>query len=154
MSFDRPGKRLFALAAILAVSLTPLLAENGRNFAGTYYIHDVVDHGTVVKFELHAKIFNYSGDDVSGATISVPDRQRVSPPAEAADFSGAISGVSIPYRKSVEVDGTFTVPAREYQQIQRGAQPNVIVNYTNEQGKELHDAAQLRHELAPKGAAQ
>jgi len=150
MSIKVRGKCALALgAAIVAACCSAVLlkAENGRNFAGTYRVHDVVDHGSIVKFDLHAKIFNYSGGDVNDATITVADRERVSPPAEAANFSGEISGVSIPYRKSVEVDGTFTVPAPEFEQIRRGVPPNVIVSYANEEGKSVHDAVQLRPEV-------
>jgi hypothetical protein len=136
-------------AAILALSLSlPLpTAASGAEFAGSYQIRSAVDDGAVVKFDLHATIFNYTGAAVSNATITVPSREPIMPLSEAADFSGAISGVSIPSRKSVAVDGTFTVPTREFHEIQRGIQPNVVLTYLDSEGKEIRGAAQLRAEI-------
>jgi len=152
MSFK---KHLGIAAAILSISISGsvLYAEHGRNFAGSFQIRDVVDSGNVVKFDLHARIFNYSGADIGGATVSFAPRGPARSP-EAADYSGAIGDIAVPYRRFVDVDGTFTIPAREFHAIKRGAMPNVFMTYVNADGKEAHDRIELRPDLTPKGAAQ
>ena len=91
-------------------------------------------------------------DDRRGATISFAPPGPAQRSPEAADYSGAIGDVSIAYHKFVDVDGTFTIPAREFQAIQRGAMPNLLVSYVNAEGNPVHDRIELRLDLTPKGA--
>jgi hypothetical protein len=140
----------FTFFALCSTSVH-LVAEHGRNFAGEFQIRDVADEGSVVKFELHVKVFNFSGTDVKDATLTLVD--RMPGPNPDADYQGSFTDVSILYRKSVELDGSFMVPAREYHEWQRGAVPNLVVTYTGESGKELRNSVELRPALGglPKG---
>ena len=142
-----------AIASLSIIGASALYAEHGRNFAGSFQMRNVVDSGNVVKFDLHARIFNYSGADISGATVSFAPRGAAQRSPEAADYSGAIGDIAVPYHKFVDVDGTFTIPVREFQAIERGAMPNVLMNYVNADGKEAHDRIELRPDLTSKGAA-
>lgn len=147
-------KHLAGLAsAMLATALGAALlnAENGRNLVATYQIRDAINYGTIVKFDLHVKVFNYSGSDVTGATLALSSRQ-IAPLAEAAEYQGSFSDVSIPYRKSVDLDGAFAVPAREFHQWQHAAPPNLVATYIDEEGNPVRTAVEMRAEtVAPKG---
>jgi len=148
MSFQSHTRRFVAVlscSALLAIATSAMRAEHGRNFAGSFHLTDVADHGTIVKFDLHVKIFNFSGADVNGANLSLGGRTIQREP-DAADYQGAFNDVSIPYRKFVELSGIFTAPAREFHEWQRGAVPNLVVTYTNDEGKETRSAVELRPE--------
>jgi hypothetical protein len=146
------GSAVFGLC-FMSISLN---AEHGRNFAGEFQVHDVVDEGSAVKLGLHVRIFNFSGADVRDATLTLADR-RPGPSLDASDYQGSFTNVSIAYRKSIELDGSFTVPVREHGQWKRGAVPNLVVTYVDETGKEIRSAVQLKPALGgglPKGELQ
>ena len=140
---SRPFIALFSIFALFVIAAVAVRAEHGRNFAGSYHLTDVADHGTIVKFDLHVKIFNFSGADVNGASVSLGGR-TIQRDADAADYQGAFNDVSIPYRKFVELSGTFTAPAREFHEWERGAVPNLVVTYMNDEGKETRSRVELR----------
>ena len=149
--FLRTSSAVFALCFTSAT----LVAEHGRNFAGEFQVRNVVEGSVVVKFELHVNVFNYSGEDVKDATLTLANRRSGANP-DAIDDQGLFPNVSIGYRKSVELDGIFTVPVREYQLWQRGAVPYLVVTYLDESGKELRSPVELMPAIGggAKGAAQ
>jgi hypothetical protein len=133
------------------------MAEHGRNFAGEFQVRNVVDEGSVVRFELHVKVFNFSGADVKDATLTLADRRPGANPAAAIDYQGSFTNVSIGYRKSAVLEGSFTVPVREYHAWQRGAAPYLVVTYLDESGNELRSPVELRPPMGgglPKGELQ
>ena len=160
MPLKQKQKREFLIAgsAVLALCFTsiPLPAEHGRNFAGEFQIRNVVDEGSIVKFELHVKVVNFSGADLRNATLTLADRRPGQSP-DVMDYEGSFTDVSVDYRKSIELDGNFMAPVREYQQWQRGAAPVLMVTYFDESGKEHRDPVELRPALGgglPKGEGQ
>ena len=73
------------------------------------------------------EVFNFSGADVTDATITLEDPTRAGTPY------GLFSPVSIPYRDRVRLSGSFTVPRSEYDSWQESGKPRVRI--------ELYDAA-------------
>jgi hypothetical protein len=143
--FERFSFRALTLAAALAATL---VAENGRNFAGTFQLQNVIQ-GTAVQFDLKATIQNVSGAAIQNATVTIASPGIRPMPLQAADFQGSITGVKVAYHKLVTLSGTFTVPLLEYQQWQRGAMPNMIISYTNAAGQQVHDHVELAPVIAP-----
>ena len=131
------SRRALLLGVCLGSAL--LCGENGRNFSGSFQVRNVMQ-GATVQVDLNLKIFNYSGAPVQHAAVTVESRRRA---GDSGDFQGSISDVSIPYRKSVDIRGTFTVPAREYGEWQRGALPYVVVTYTDASGQQVHNSVEL-----------
>ncbi|MBV9300558.1 MAG: hypothetical protein JOY62_01070 [Acidobacteriaceae bacterium] len=144
---------VWAAAFALGFTSFPLAAEHGRNFAGEFQIRNVLDEGSAVKFDLHITVFNFSGADVNDATLTLADRRLERSP-DSIEYRGSFTHISIRYRKSTELDGSFTVPVREYHEWQRGSVPNLVVTYTDESGKELRSSVELRPAIGgglPKG---
>ena len=132
----------FWLGTLALAVPSHLSAENGRNFAGYYQLHNASTQGSFVTVKLSVKLFNYSGADLNDATISLSN--PVPEPALGnADFQGSFDGVSVRYRRFVNLEGSFTVPDSEYHQWQKGASPNLTVTYVDEAGRETHDKVEL-----------
>jgi hypothetical protein len=152
-------KRVIVCCAVFVFCLmsAPIKAEHGRNFAGDFQVRNVIDEGATIKFELHVKVFNFSGADVKDATLALADPRAAGRDPDASDYQGSITNVSIGYRKSIELDGSFIVPLREYREWQRGAAPHLVVAYADEAGKELRSAVELKPAVGgglPKGDLQ
>ncbi len=135
----RPCLRVLLLTSAMCAIVS---AENGRNFAGSYQLLNVIQ-GSAVQFDIKANVINNSGQSIQNATVTI-DTPGIHPiPLEAADFQGSITGVKVAYHKVATLSGTFTVSLREYQQWQRGALPNMVITYINTAGKEVHDHVEL-----------
>ncbi len=112
-------------------------AKDGRDFAGFYDLASITDLGDQVRFDFKLQVFNYSGTDLSNATITL--RDSLPPGSVYATFGN----VSMASNESVTQSQTVTVPKREYEQWRQGAQPNVIIwfrdstNQNREQPVEL-----------------
>ena len=119
-----------------------LLAEHGRNFAGSYAIQSAHSDGQTVSFELSLRLVNYSGADLKDGAVTLEVRSA-QPVDHSTDTSGAFEHVSLQYRKFIDLRGSFAVPEFEYQQWQRGATPNLIVSYLNEAGDSIQNAVEL-----------
>lgn len=130
MKVPRAFFAVLAVASLLA-SLFVIRAAgaNGRDFAGFYQVSDVTQQGDSYQLTFKARIFNYSGADVTGATIKLMD--RIDPRHNYATFSG----ISIASGESAVVSSSATVPSREYRAWQQGAPPRLLVQFTDSQGK-------------------
>jgi hypothetical protein len=120
-----------------------LLAESTRNFAGVFHVTDVVDNGSIVKFNLEVHVQNVTATDVSAATLTLQS-SKPGAPVEDPDFTGSFANVKIPAHKTVTLSGVFTVPSSEYEQWQRGGGPKLVVTYLNESQEEVQSTAELR----------
>lgn len=126
---------------LLALLAMPLLAINGRDFAGTYSISNVSQSGDSYTLTFSAKVFNYSGEDVSNATISLQD--SVLPGQMYATFQG----ISISNKGSATVSSSVLIPAREYQNWQQGASPRLTVQFIDLDGNNRLEAVELTQEV-------
>jgi hypothetical protein len=138
-----------ALAAFLAaVGAARVLAKGARGFAGFYSILEATDQGDQVEVRISLHVFNYSEADVQDATISLASSLPHPPGAaeawekEQASFQGVALRVN--ERQVVPpLEGTFTVPAREYQRWLKGAQPHFVIDYQDGAGKPQQRAIEL-----------
>jgi hypothetical protein len=140
---------LVAVAACLAVfGAARVLAKGAREFAGFYRIVQATNQGDKVEVRISLRIFNYSEADVQDATISLtsslphPPRTGEAWEKEQPCFQGVTLRVN--ERQAVPpLEGTFIVPAREYQQWLKGAQPHFVIDYQDASGKPQHRAIEL-----------
>jgi hypothetical protein len=129
----------FLMLAFLAI---PVLAINGRDFAGTYSTSNVSQSGDNYMLTFSAKVFNYSGEDVSNATISLKD--SVLPGQTYAVFQG----VSISSNHSATVSSSVTIPAREYQGWKQGSPPHLVVQFVDLSGNNRMENVELTQGVA------
>ena len=138
-----------AVAAFLAVlAAAPLLAKGAREFAGFYRILQATNQGDMVQVRISIHVFNYSEADVKDATISLRSSLPHAPGAREAweKQQPAFQGVTLRVNEHQVVpplEATFTVPAREYQQWLKGAQPHFVIDYQDASGKPQHRAIEL-----------
>lgn len=135
---------IFSLAACLLLALVaiPVLAVNGRDFAGTYSTSNVSQSGDNYTLTFSATVFNYSGEDVSNATVTLVDSAL--PNQTYATFQG----ISITSNSSATVSASVTIPSREYLGWQQGAPPQLLVQFTDLSGNNRLEPVELTPEVA------
>ncbi len=124
-----------ALVSLLAT--VPALAANDRDFAGFYSYQKTADLSDNKQVTLTLLLLNFSGADVSGATVVV---QSTLPFRQAF---GNIADVSVNDNGNVSVSGSLTIPEAEYQRWQAGAQPLLIIEYTDDAGNPVQQPVDL-----------
>jgi hypothetical protein len=129
-----------------------LVAQAGsvHSFTGVYRILKATDQDDGnVKVQVSLRVFNASGANVTGATISLVS-SLVTPPKGETAFEWEKEQVPFtnvtllfnPHLKKIvpALVGTFTVPADEYAQWQKGAGPRFVIAYQNAAGEQqLHN---------------
>ena len=145
------ASRLFVYLCLpcLALCLAFVVqAKNGRDFAGTYKIVKATEQGDMMEVKVSLRVVNYSEADVKGATISLRSSPKGSVMAtetwekEATPFTGVALNVN-EHKKVAPLEGTFTVPAKEYQRWQKGFGPNFVIDYEDASGKTRHEQIEL-----------
>jgi hypothetical protein len=138
-----------ALAAFLAaLGAAQVLAKGAREFAGFYRILQATNQGNQVQVRISLHVFNYSEADVQDATISLVS-SLPHPPGAAEAWEKAqpsFQGVALRVNEHQAVpplEGTFTVPAREYERWLKGVQPHFVIDYQDASGKPHHQAIEL-----------
>jgi len=128
-------RRVLFLVVLLAAVL--VLAENGRDFAGWYDMRNVTDLGDQVQVTITLRVFNFSGADVTDATITLWDSVQ---PGVAY---GSFPLVSIAYRDNARLTANFTVPKSEYDSWQQGGRPNLQVNFNDPAANPVQRSVEL-----------
>jgi hypothetical protein len=125
-----------------------VLAKGAREFAGFYRIVQAMNQDDQVEVRMSLRVFNYSEADVQDATISLTSSLPHPPGAgeawekEQPSFQGVTLHVN--ERQVVPpLEGTFTVPAREYERWLKGAQPHFVIDYQDASGKAQHRTIEL-----------
>ncbi len=129
VSLARVGSAIGMLASVLLIAATLASAEEGRDFAGFYGLSNVVDLGEEVAATFTLEIFNYSGADVTSATVTV---ENFLLPGE---MYASFMPVDIPYRQNAQlVQAVLVIPPWEYDNWQNGGSPNVQISFTDAAG--------------------
>ncbi len=160
------ASRLFVYLCLpcLALSLALTALANSVHFAGTYHMTNVTKQGDMVQMKLSLRVVNYSGAEVTGATISLKsslphassnDTEHAAPAGLAAPaapgteweksqptFQGVTLHVN-EHKKVAPLEATFTVPALEYEQWIKGARPNFVIEFQNAEGKTVQEPVEL-----------
>lgn len=130
-------KKLGALAGLMLISAATLRPIDGRDFAGFYQLTDVVQVGDSYQFTFTARVFNYSGADVSNGSLNLDD--STDPTATYATFTN----VSITANDSALVTASVTVPSREYNLWQQGGSPNLAIAFTDANAQDHLERVEL-----------
>ncbi|MFY9911343.1 MAG: hypothetical protein WCF22_00035 [Candidatus Sulfotelmatobacter sp.] len=122
-------------------------ASGAHSFTGVYRILKATpqDDGNV-KVQVSLRLFNYSGANVTGATISLVSSLVTLPGGPAFEWEkeqAPFTNVTLlfnPHLKKVvpALVGAFTIPAEEYAQWQLGAGPRFDIAYLNAAGEQQH----------------
>lgn len=141
---SRPFNRLRRIAAstvlVSAIGLcicNPVFSKEGRDFAGYYAVSDVSDSGQDVRLKLSLRVFNFSGDTVHGATITLQDSVLL------GTAYATISGDTIPEDGSINLVANITLPQGEYELWLSGGTPRLDITYQNGSGLPVHRLIEL-----------
>ena len=132
---------LLILAGVLLSASGPLMAADGRDFAGSYQLTDLVDQGDTIVATFTTRLFNYSDADVSDATVVLDSRL-----VPGQTYCSVLS-VSISNRGNVRLRCEITIPRAEYSALQQGARPNLHVDAANPDGTSLRRTVELTRNL-------
>lgn len=145
------ASRWFKHLCVPCLVLCLVLVAQGtgvHSFTGVYRILKATpqDDGNV-KVQVSLRVFNASGANITGATISLVS-SLVTPPAGEIAFEWEkeqvpFTNVALPFNPHVKKQapalvGTFTIPTDEYAQWQKGAGPRFVIAYQNTAGELLH----------------
>jgi len=118
-------------------------AGGAHRFAGVYQILKVTaQHDDNVQVKVSLRVLNYSGADVTGATISLVSSLVTNGPEfewekEEVPFTD-VALLYNPHLKTLApaLVGTFTIPRDEYAQWKLGAGPRFVIAYPNAAGEQ------------------
>jgi len=119
--------QVWIVAIFIFLGARQSAAVDGRDFAGFYELKNVVDQGNVVSFNLKLRVFNYSDDDVIGASVVLED-------ALLLDAYAVFPNVRIDFQGTVLLSGTASVPGWEYDQWHQGGGPRFTIAYQDAAG--------------------
>ncbi len=127
-------KSLLAAALLLLVSAASW-ADNGRDFAAFFETKNVTPVGEDVILTFSVDLFNYSGEDVVGATVEL--RGFLAPETYAS-----FPGVDVADRARVRLTREITVPAAEYEAWERGVAPWLTIEFLDAAGESRRSTAE------------
>lgn len=138
--------KISAFFLVAALSLFPVsgLAKDGRDFAGSYSVSNVVEQGDemVLTFQVH--LFNYSDADLKQAVVTL----RASHPAPAlAQFQPVKLWRN---RTEVKLAQQVVIPRHEFELWQKGTQPALFVVYNDSNGQRWERYAQVSSRPGPR----
>ena len=123
---------------ILALSFcSAAYSAGGRDFAGFYALTDAAQAGQNYTVTFTARVFNYSGAGVTGATLLL--RGCPSPGAPCSSFSNIDIGTSRPVQLSTKI----AIPAAVYAHWQHGGRPELEIEFTAPDGEKHSERVEL-----------
>ncbi len=136
--------RYFCLPALVLFLALTAQASSAHKFSALYQILKVTEHGDSVEVQVSLQVFNHSGANVTGATISLVSSLMtlsVGPVFEWEKEEVPFTNVTLPYNAHVKVlvpplVGSFRIPADEYAQWQKGAGPRFVIAYQDAAGEQ------------------
>ena len=132
-----PHSMLLVILNLLLLICPPAWATGGRDFAALYQLSQVSDLGEQVRVSLALRFFNYSGADITGATVSLQESKH------PWLSHGAFQSVSVGQSSSIRLHDTFLIPKDEYERWRRGATPYVRITFKDGKGKPQQEKIQL-----------
>jgi hypothetical protein len=158
MSDQRKVLKFAALAAALMALVVfsgavNAFAGSAREFAGFYRATQVTKQDGKVSVHLALQVMNYTGTDVTNATIFLKSSLPHPPGDNPRDPEAAwekqqprFTGVTLHFNEHkviAPLEGNFTVPAREFEQWAKGARPNFVIEFQDAAGNQRHEAIEL-----------
>jgi hypothetical protein len=139
----RPSRAWYVCALLTALLFVTVAASSskGREFSGYFDFSGVQEQGDLVQVTLHLKLFNHGDGDAKSVIVTLMDSAP----------TGALRGNFQPVKvwksqQFIEMSQEFTVSKREFQEWMRPpAQPNLVILFTDGNGKSWQKGAQISH---------
>lgn len=112
-------------------------SANGRDFAGFYTLTDAAQAGQNYTITFTARVFNYSGANVTDATLEL--RDCPSPAAPCSSFPN----INIDTKRSVHLSTKITIPAAFYAHWQHSGRPELVIEFTTADGEKRLEHVEL-----------
>jgi hypothetical protein len=137
---------------MLCLALTAQ-ASGPHKFNAVYQILSATDHGDTVRVRVSLRVYNNTGTDVTGATISLVSSLMTlstGPVFEWEKEQVPFTDVTLPFNPHVKtvtpaLVGSFSIPADEYENWKKGAGPRFVIAYQDAAG----DQQSFRIDMAP-----
>jgi hypothetical protein len=133
----------FCLLGLVLCLTLEAQASNAHKFSALYQILKVTaQDDDNVQVELSLRVINYSGANVTDATISlVSSLVTGGPEFEWEKEQVPFTNVTLPFNPHAKklapaLVGTFTIPADEYAQWKKGAGPRFVIAYQDPAGEQ------------------
>ena len=141
---------LTRLLLTILLAVTPVLAKDGRDFAGYYQIRDISEGKDAVRLTLQLKLFNYSDADIRNGGVALYDSSPAHSPI------GGFNTIPLwRLRAEANLSQQFTIPRAEYERWQRGAPPALFFLFKDAHGHVLQRQVELiQRPLTPIKSAQ
>jgi hypothetical protein len=139
---------LAVAACWAALGAAGVFAKGAREFAGFYRILQATKQDAQVEVRISLRVFNYSEADVQDAVISLATSLPHAPGAaqawekEQPSFQGVALRVN-DRQAAPPLEGTFNVPACEYEQWLKGTGPHFVIDYQDASGRAQHRTIEL-----------
>ena len=125
-----------AILALATLWLATPGTGDSHSFGGFYDVQNLDDLGTDVRFDFRVRIFNYTGADVTGATVVLSEAIDVTKVSETFPAVSILSG------GSTFLKATVIVPAEDYGFWSQYGEPNLRIEFTDTHGDWHRDAIQ------------
>lgn len=134
-----------ALLTSLLLATVGASARSGRAFTGYYDFSGVQEQGDVVQVTLHVKLFNHTPANVKGVIVTLLDS------SPAMTFRGNFQPVKVwKTQQFIEMSQEFTISKRELGEWIGPTQPNLVLLYQDNNGRNWQRPVQLsRRPLVP-----
>ncbi len=134
----------FCLPALVLCLTLAAQASGPHKFNAVYQILRVSEHGETVRVQVSLRVFNNTGVDVAGATISLVSSLVTPPEGLAFEWEKEevpFTNVTLPFNPHVKTAtaplvGNFTIPSDEYEQWKKGAGPRFVIVYQDAAGEQ------------------
>jgi len=135
---DRMRTKLLFAMTFWLFAVVQITAENGRDFAGFYDLTEVSDLGDTVQANFRVRVLNYSGADVTSATVTLESSLVL------AQEYGSFYAVSIADRNSAFLKPLYiTLSKQEHDSWRQGRRPSLHVEYVGQSGQTLRRPVEL-----------
>jgi hypothetical protein len=122
---------------VYGLSIPQAHSASGRDFAGFYSLTDVTLSGQNYTLTFTARVFNYSGADVSGATFLL--RNCPSSRAECSSFAN----INLDTKRPLHLSTKIAIPAALYAHWQHGGRPELVIEFTAADGEQRSERVEL-----------
>src|SRR5580658_4204896 len=134
----------FCLPALVLCLAFTAQASGPHKFSAVYQILNVVDHGDHVQVRVSLRVFNNTGANITGATVSLVSSLMTLPVGPVFDWEKdevPFANVALPFNPHVKIVGpplvgTFSIPADEYENWKKGAGPRFVIAYLDAAGEQ------------------
>jgi hypothetical protein len=125
---SRPAHLAASTSILILLLVAVAFASEGRDFAGHFALGAASSSNGQVTLNFSVRIYNYSGADVSAATVTLQSEEQPD------NIHATFSPVALASSGSVKLSSQVTVSQTEYEQWRRGRAPDLFIAYKDSSG--------------------